>query len=329
MPIIARRQFILSSLALASASGVATRSVAQTRQIGDRPIRIIVPFAAGGGVDVFARLISEKLRQKNGLTIMVDNRAGANGSIGGNAVKNAEPDGTTLLFSAGTHVMARQVMKNAPYDPIDDFASIARVGEAPMMLVVSPKVAPNNISELIAEARKAPKNWTFATSALGAPGHLAELDFNRLSGLNVLIQPYRGTAPALNDVAGGHVQLMIDPILALLPLANSRQVKGLAVTTAKRTPLAPEIPTASESGLAGMNHSSWYGVWGPKKLSADMVTQLNKMIGDAVQELRSEGQLAKLGIEPVSETPSQFEAFAKDYVTRNAELLRAANFEQI
>jgi tripartite-type tricarboxylate transporter receptor subunit TctC len=329
MPIIARRQFILSSLALASASGVATRSVAQTRQIGDRPIRIIVPFAAGGGVDVFARLISEKLRQKNGLTIMVDNRAGANGSIGGNAVKNAEPDGTTLLFSAGTHVMARQVMKNAPYDPIDDFASIARVGEAPMMLVVSPKVAPNNIGELIAEARKAPKNWTFATSALGAPGHLAELDFNRLSGLNVLIQPYRGTAPALNDVAGGHVQLMIDPILALLPLANSRQVKGLAVTTAKRTPLAPEIPTASESGLAGMNHSSWYGVWGPKKLSADMVTQLNKMIGDAVQELRSEGQLAKLGIEPVSETPSQFEAFAKGYVTRNAELLRASNFEQI
>jgi tripartite-type tricarboxylate transporter receptor subunit TctC len=330
MPIIARRQFILSSLALASASGVTTHSVAaQARQISDRPIRIIVPFAAGGGVDVFARLISEKLRQKNGLTIMVDNRAGANGSIGGNAVKNAEPDGTTLLFSAGTHVMARQVMKNAPYDPIDDFASIARVGEAPMMLVMSPKAAPNNIGELIAEAHKSPKNWTFATSALGAPGHLAELDFNRLSGLDVLIQPYRGTAPALNDVAGGHVQLMIDPILALLPLVNSRQVKGLAVTTAKRTLLAPDIPTASESGLAGMDHSSWYGVWGPKKLSAGTVTQLNKTIGDAVQELKSEGQLARLGIEPVSETPSQFEAFAKGYVTRNAELLRASNFEQI
>jgi tripartite-type tricarboxylate transporter receptor subunit TctC len=198
-----------------------------------------------------------------------------------------------------------------------------------MMLVVSPKVAPNNIGELIAEARKVPENWTFATSALGAPGHLAELDFNRLSGLNVLIQPYRGTAPALNDVAGGHVQLMIDPVLALLPLANSKQVKGLAVTTAKRTPLAPDIPTASESGLVGMNHASWYGVWGPKKLSADMVAQLNKMIGDAVRELESEGQLAKFGIEPVSETPAQFEAFAKGYVTRNAELLRASNFERI
>jgi tripartite-type tricarboxylate transporter receptor subunit TctC len=329
MPIIARRQFILSSLSMASASVVTARSVAQTRKLGDRPIRIIVPFAAGGGVDVFARLISEKLRHKSGLTIVVDNRAGASGSIGGNAVKNAEPEGTTLLFSAGTHVMARQVMKNAPYHPIDDFASIARVGEAPMMLIASPKVAPNDIRELIAEARKAPEKWTFAAAALGAPGHLAELAFNRLSGLNLLIHPYRGTAPALNDVAGGHVQLMIDPVLALLPLANSKQVKGLAVTTAKRTPLAPDYPTASESGLTGMDHSSWYGVWGPKKLSADLVAQLNMMINDAIQELKSEGQLAKLGIEPVSETPSQFETFARSYITRNAELLKASNFEPI
>ena len=329
MPIIARRQFILASLAAASACIVSAPSVAQTRKISDRPIRIVVPFAAGGGVDVFARLISEKLRQKNGLTIIVDNRAGANGSIGGNAVKNAEPNGTTLLFSAGTHVMARQVMKNAPYDPIDDFTSIARVGEAPMMLIVSPDVAPNSIGELVAEVRKAPEKWTFATSALGAPGHLAELDFNRLSGLNLLIQPYRGTAPALNDVAGGHVQLMIDPVLVLLPLANSKRVKGLAVTTAKRTPLAPDYPTASESGLAGMDHSSWYGVWGPKKLPTDLVAELNKMINDAVQELKSEGQLHKLGIEPVSETPSQFETFARSYVTRNAELLKASNFELI
>ena len=130
-----------------------------------------------------------------------------------------------------------------------------------MMLVAAPKVAPNNISELIAEARKAPDKWTFATAALGAPGHLAEHRVQRLLGLNLPIHPYRGTAPALNDVAGGHIQLMIDPVLALLPLANAKQVKGLAVTTAKRTPLAPDYPTASESGLAGMNHSSWYGVW--------------------------------------------------------------------
>jgi len=327
--LIARRQFILSSLVMASAALVPPPSVAQLRKLGDRPIRIIVPFAAGGGVDVFARLLSEKLRQKDGLSIIVENRAGANGSLGGNVVKTAEPDGTTLLFSAGTHVMARQVMKNAPYDPIEDFAAIARVGEAPMMLIASPKVAASNIAELIAETRKAPEKWNFATSALGSPGHLAELDFNRLAGLNLPIQPYRGTAPALNDVAGGHVPLLIDPVLALLPLANAKQVKGLAVTTARRTPLAPDYPTAAESGLAGMDHSSWYGVWGPKKLPAELVAELNTMINSAVQELKTEGQLAKLGVEPVSETTSQFEAFAKSYVTRNGELLKAANFEAI
>jgi tripartite-type tricarboxylate transporter receptor subunit TctC len=314
---------------MASASILPAPAIAQARKIGDRPIRIVVPFAPGGGVDVFARLISEKLRRTHGLTIVVDNRAGANGSIGGNAVRNAEPDGTTLLFSAGTHVMARQVMKKAPYDPIGDFAYVARVGEAPMMLIASPKVAPSSIGEIVAEARKAPDKWTFAAAALGAPGHLAELEFNRLSGLNLLIQPYRGTAPALNDVAGGHVQLMIDPVLALLPLAKAKQVKGIAVTTARRTPLAPDYPTASESGMPGMDHSSWYGVWAPKKLPAELVAELNGMINGAIRELKREGPLAKLGIEPVTETPSQFEAFAKDYVARNAALLKASKFEPV
>jgi tripartite-type tricarboxylate transporter receptor subunit TctC len=125
------------------------------------------------------------------------------------------------------------------------------------------------------------------------------------------------------------VQLLIDPVVALLPLANANQVKGLAVTTAKRTPLAPEFPTMSESGLSGMNHSSWYGVWGPKKLPAELIVELNGIINSAIAELKTEGQLAKLGIEPVSETTAQFEAFANSYVTRNGELLKASNFEAI
>lgn len=326
---IGRRQFIASSLAVIGAPLLATRAAAQARKVPERPIRIIVPFAAGGGVDAFARLIAEKLRQKNGWTTVIDNRPGANGTLGGIAVRDAEPDGHTLLFSAGTHVMARHVMKSAPYDPIADFTSIAGVGQAPMMLVMAPKMSPRNVAELIAEARKQPDRWTFATSALGAPGHLATVAFNHLSGLNLTIVPYRGTAPALNDVAGGHVQLMIDPVLALLPMANANQVKGLAVTSAKRTALAPDYPTAAESGLPGLEHSSWYGVWGPKKLSTDLVTELNKTINAAVQELDKEGRLATLGIEPVLESSSQFEEFARNYVARNAELLKASKFEAI
>ena len=324
-----RRQFIASSLALAGAPFLAARAVGQARKFPERPIRIIVPFAAGGGVDAFARLLAEKLRQKNGWATVIENRPGANGTVGGAAVRDAEPNGHTLLFSAGTHVMAREVMKSAPYDPMADFSLIARVGEAPMMLIMSPKMAPRTVAELIAEARKRPDQYTFATSALGAPGHLATIAFNHLSGLNLTIVTYRGTAPAMNDVAGGHVQLMIDPVLALLPMANGGQVRGLAVTTAKRTALAPDYPTAAESGLPGLEHSSWYGVWGPKKLAPDLAAELNGTVNAAVQDLVKEGKLATLGIEPVSESPAQFEEFARSYMTRNAELLKAAKFDPV
>jgi tripartite-type tricarboxylate transporter receptor subunit TctC len=324
---ILRRQLLATSLAGLGASLVVGRAVAQARKFPDRPIKIIVPFPAGGGIDAFARLVGEKLRQTRGFATVIENRPGANGTIGGVAVRDAEPDGYTILFSASTHVMAQQVMKHAPYDPIADFSAIARVGEAPMMLVMSPKMSPRNITELVAEARKQPDQWTFATAALGSPGHLATIAFNHLSGLNLKIVTYRGTAPALNDVAGGHVQLLIDPVLALLPMANGNQVKGLAVTSAKRSSLAPEYPTAAESGLPGLEQSTWYGVWGPKNLPADLVVELSTTINAAVQELDKEGRLATLGIERVSENPSQLEQFSRRYVERSAELLKAAGFE--
>lgn len=319
---LTRRAFVRSSLALAALPAMPRIARAQ------RPIKIVVPFAAGGGVDVFARLIAEKLRQQHGWTLIVDNRPGANGSLGANAVRGAEADGATLLFSAGTHVMARHVMKSAPFDPIDDFATIARCGEAPMLLIASPKVKPDTLGELLAEARQAPDKWMFATSALGSPGHLAELDFNRIAGLNLLIHPYRGTAPGLNDVAGGHVQLMIDPVLALLPLVQSKTVKGIAVTTAKRTALAPEFAPAADS-LPGMDHASWYGVWGPKALPAAQRAELNATINAAVAALAHDGALGRIGVDAVTETPAQAEEFARAYVARNAALLKTSGFEAI
>jgi tripartite-type tricarboxylate transporter receptor subunit TctC len=323
-----RRQIILSSLSLLGASLGASPLRAEAKY-PDRPIRLIVPFAAGGGVDVFARLLAEKIRQAHGYSFVVENRPGANGAIGGGAVRNAEPDGYTLLFSASTHVMAQHVMKNAPYDPLTDFAPIARVGEAPMMIVMSPSLAPNGLSEMIAAARATPDKWMFAVSALGAAGHLATIDFNRRAGLDLTIVAYRGTAPGLNDVAAGHIQLMIDPVLALLPMANEKQVKGLAVTTAKRTALAPAYPTASEQGLAGFDHSTWYGVWAPKTLPAPLIAHLNETINDAVRQLAAEERLAQLGLEAIAETPTEFGAFARHYVERNAELLKLAKYEPV
>ena len=323
-----RRDFVVSSLALLGGALPAGHAFAQ-KDFPNRPIRLIVPFAAGGGVDVFARVLGEKLKETKGYTVVVENRGGANGAVGGGAVKQADPEGYTLLFSAATHLMAQQVMKNAPYDPIADFTSIARVGEAPMLLVMSPKLPQKTIAEVVADARQQPDKWTFATAALGAPGHLATVAFNRLSGLKLMIVPYRGTAPGLTDVAAGNVQLMIDPVLALLPMAQGGQVKGLAVTSAKRSSLAPDIPTAAESGLAGLEHATWYGVWGPKGMPADIVTALNAAINESIRALAQEGRLAKLGIEPVTETPAQFLEFSKKDLARNSDLLKSVDFQPV
>ena len=323
-----RRDFVVSSLALLGGALPAGQTLAQ-KDFPNRPIRLIVPFAAGGGVDVFARVLGEKLKETKGYTVVVENRGGANGAVGGGAVKQADPDGYTLLFSAATHLMAQQVMRNAPYDPIADFTSIARVGEAPMLLVMSPKLPQKNIAEVVVDARQHPDKWTFATAALGAPGHLATVAFNRLAGLKLMIIPYRGTAPGLTDVAAGNVQLMIDPVLALLPMAQGGQVKGLAVTSAKRSALAPDIPTAAESGLPGLEQATWYGVWGPKGVPADIVKTLNAAINDAIKALAQDGRLAKLGIEPVSETPEQFLEFSKKDLDRNSELLKSVDFQPV
>lgn len=324
---IKRRDFLASSAALLSGAIAPSRLFAQPKDFPNRPIRMVVPYTPGGGVDVFARLIAEKLRELKGYTIVVENRSGANGTVGGNVVKLSEPDGYHILFTAGTHVMAKSVMKTPPYDPITDFTPIARAGEAPMLLVMSPNLPQKTITEIVADARKQPDKWTFATSALGAPGYLAIVAFNKLAGVNLTIVPYRGTVPGLTDVAAGHVQLMIDPVLALLPMAKGGQVKAIALTSARRSNLAPDIPTAAESGLPGLDHSSWYGVWGPKGMPAELVSSMNAAVNEAVKSLADGGQLARIGIVPVTETPKQFDDFSRDYLARGAELLKSANFE--
>lgn len=324
---ISRRNLMAVSLALMGAGYASGFALAQTAAYPNKLVKIIVPFAAGGGVDVYARLLADKLRSAHGYNVIVENRPGASGTIGGNAVRGSEPDGYTLLFSAGTQVMAQQVMKSAPYNPMEDFSFVARVGEAPMMLVMTNDRAQKSISEIVADFKANPKGWNFGTAALGAPGHIATIQFNALAGVDIPIIAYPGTGPALNDVAGGHVQMLIDPLLALLPQARGGKVKAVAVTTATRTKLAPDVPTASEAGLPGLVQSSWYGVWGPKALPAEMVAALNATINAAVQDLDMEGKLERLGIVPTSESPAAFRAFAADYLTKSTALLKTAKFE--
>lgn len=289
-------------------------------------LRLVVPFAAGGGVDQAARLLGKQLQTDLGVTVIVENKAGASGTIGGKAVQTAAPDGMTLLFSAATHVLAKQVLASPPYDPQTDFAPVARVGEASLLLVIPPGAPQKNLKEVLDAARAQPDKWTAAVPALGAPSHLATLLLAQQGNLKLTMTPYKGTAPALADVAGGHVQLLMDSIISLQGMARGGKVKPIAVTSTQRSGVAPEVPTAVESGFPGMVYNSWYGVWAPKGTPADRVQALNKAVNKATAGLARSGSFTALGILPVLETTEQFRQFVATDVARSAELLKEAGF---
>jgi tripartite-type tricarboxylate transporter receptor subunit TctC len=292
-----------------------------------RTIRLIVPFTPGGSTDGMARIAAQKLQERLGQTVVVENRPGGNGTVGGIAVAQAAPDGYTLCASASIQVMARWVMREPGYDPLRDLTPVARLGQGPLLLIMNRDRAPNSIAELAAAVRADPRAWTFATSSLGAAGHLATVEFNRLTGLDIPIASYRGTAPALQDLYAGNIQLLMDPMLAMVPPVRAGRVRALAITAPRRSPSVPDVPTAAEAGLPGLEFFSWWAIWGPRGLPAEIISRINATLGEAMREPDVVRRLTELGIEPVAESPEAFAAFIQRDVSRNAELLRLANFQ--
>jgi tripartite-type tricarboxylate transporter receptor subunit TctC len=218
-------------------------------------------------------------------------------------------------------------MRNVPYDPAADFTPIALAGNAPLLHIVANSRQEKTVAEIVAAAKANSETWSFATAQLGAPGHLAAVAFNQYTGLNLPIIVYRGTAPAANDVVGGHVPMMIEAILSLLPLVRTGSVRAVGVTSSRRSSLAPEIPTMAELGLPALNFGAWWAMWGPPGMPEDLVQTINAWVNAAVEELGREGRLTALGIEPASETPQAFAQFIADDFARSAKLLKAANFQ--
>jgi tripartite-type tricarboxylate transporter receptor subunit TctC len=321
--VIMQRRHILLGL---TSAALASPAIAQGAW-PNRPLRMIVPFTPGAATDAMARLAANRLAEALGVTVVVENRAGANGAVGSQAVLQALPDGYTLLGSASIHPMARYVMKNALYDPVQDFVAVARTARGPLVLVMNPRLPQTTIPAVVEAAKRDPAKWSFATSSLGAAGHLGSIEFNRLTGANIEIVGYRGSAPALTDVAAGNAQLMFDPVLATLPMVRAGQLRGLGVATAARTPLAPDLPTLAEAGLPGFEFYSWYGVWAPRGVPAEILTRLNRILVDGMREAATAQRLSGLGFEPVAETVEEAEAFIRADVARNAALLRLANFQ--
>ena len=321
-----RRRDLLLGPPAAALGGLAAPALGQGRYPA-RPIRMIIAYPPGAATDAMSRLAAQKIGEKLGVTVVTENRSGGNGTVGSLAVLQAPADGYTILGSASIHVMGKHVLRAVPYDPVADFVPIARHARGPLVLVMDPRRPQRTVAEVAEAAKRDPNRWTFGTSSLGSAGHLGTIEFNRVTGANIEIVAYRGSAQGLTDVAAGNSQLMFDPVLATLPMIQGGQVRGMGIATSRRTPLAPDLPTMSEAGLPGFEFFSWYGVWGHRSMPAEIVATINAALNEAMREPETVARLTQLGFEPVTETPAELEAFVREDVERNAALLRLANFQ--
>src|ERR1700722_3039 len=272
-----------------------------------RAVTIVVPYPAGGSVDGVARMIAQKLTESLGQSFIVENRAGGVGGIvGASYVARANPDGYTLMMTASIHVVTPFLRKTMPYDVVADFTPITLVASGPLLVSTTPTVPAKTLAEFFDLVRKNPDQYTFATSSFGSAGHLAIELLKRDAGVNTLVIAYKGAGPMLTDIMSGQVQLIADPMLSSLPLAQSGKIKALAITSRKRVAAAPDIPTVAESGMTGFEFLSWYGIWGPKDLPADIVAKLQARIAAIVQEPEVRERLSVLGFEPIGSTTDYF-----------------------
>jgi tripartite-type tricarboxylate transporter receptor subunit TctC len=277
-----------------------------TAEYPDRPIRLVVPFPAGGGADVLARTIMPRVAQELATTIVIDNRPGAGGNVGAEAVARAAPDGYTLLYGTnGTHAINRSLYAKLAFDPMADFAPVSRMTQIAALLVVHPAFPVRSVAELVDYAKAHPGKVFFASAGNGTTSHLAGELFKTMAGVDIVHVPYRGGGLAAGDVAGGQVPMMIDVMPNVLPLATGGKVRAIAVTTSTRVPAAPEIPTFVESGLPGFEVSAWDGVFAPAGTPAVAIDRLNAAIRQTLADPKVREALVARGAQPVPSTPDE------------------------
>lgn len=276
-----------------------------------RPIRMIVPFPAGGATDILARALSQKLGEKIGQTVVVDNRPGAGGTIGADAASKATPDGYTLLLAtSSTHSIGPAINPKIPYNAETDFTPIAYVASSPNVVLVPNSSPARTMQEFIAHARKNPGRLNYASSGNGTIVHLTTEYFKAQSGTFILHIPYRGTALAMPDLISGKLDVLFDSFVTGMPHVKDGKLRALAVTTLKRTALAPDLPTVSEI-LPGFESVTWFGVYGPKGLNAELTARVNQAVNAALADPDVKERFARLGAEPTGGTPQAFAAMVK------------------
>ena len=302
------RRTLLASLAVAAAGALPLGALAQN--FPTKPITIIVPFSAGGTTDILARIVGQGLTTELGQSVVVDNKPGAGGNIGGSLAAKATADGYTLFMgTVGTHAINQSLYKKMPFDPVKDFAPLSRVATVPNLLVAHPSQPFKTVKEMIAYAKANPGKITFGSPGSGASPHVSGELFKSMTGTDLLHIPYKGSAPAMTDLLGGQTSVMFDNMPSAIQHVRSGKLRPIAVTTAKRSPELPDVPTIAEAGVPGYEATSWFGMFAPAGTPKPVLDKLHAALIKVLNQADVKKKIAEQGGDVVAETPAQFAAF--------------------
>jgi tripartite-type tricarboxylate transporter receptor subunit TctC len=311
------------SIAVASACAIAfgaTHALSET--FPTKPVRMIVPFAAGGGADIVGRLVAQKLGDGWGQTVVVDNRPGAGGNIGTEIVARAPADGYTLLLVGPNHTVNISLFSKIPYDPVNDFAPVSVVTSAPYLLLVNPSVGVNTVADFIALAKARPGKILYASAGNGTAGHLGMELIKTMAGIDVVHIPYKGSPPALTDLLAGQVSAAFDNVLSSAPHVKAGKLRAIAVSTSKRSSAMPDVPTVAESGLPGFEVAVWQGILAPAGTPRSTVDALHAAIITALARPDMKGRMAANGTDIIGNSPAEFAAFIKSDIVKWAKVVK-------
>jgi tripartite-type tricarboxylate transporter receptor subunit TctC len=307
-------------------AGAALSVAAQAQDFPAKPIRIVVPFSPGGVADNSARVVTEPLSLRLGQQVIVENRPGASGNLGTQGVAQAAPDGYTLLLGFdGTMVINPHVFAKIPFDTLNDFAPVTKLGDATLILVSHPSIPAKNLSDFIALAKSSSRSWPYGTSGTGGTPHLAGELFKQRTGVQLEHIPYKGGGQAITDVVGGQIPLVFTAIATAQQYVRGGRLVGLGVPGAKRSGALPEVPTFAESGLPGFDVSSWVGIFAPAKTPRPVIERLQKELDAVLRTPFVRERYATLGIEPVGNSPEEFAGQVRDDLARWEKVAKAAN----
>ena len=297
---------------------------ANADQWPERVVKFVVPFAPGGTTDILGRLMAQRLSEELGQQFIIENKAGAGGNIGADTVAKADPDGYTFVIGTpGPHVINQYIYKNQPFDSAKDFAPVIVIARVPNLLSINPDVKAKTLAEFIALAKSQPGKLSYASPGNGSTGHVATELLKSMAGIDLVHVPYRGSALAVTDLIGGRVEMSIDNLPAVQPHVEAGKLRALAVTTAKRWPLMPDVPTVAEAGVPGYEASSWFTIAAPAKTPADVIARVNKSVNAYMADKDMIERMRKLGADPVGGSPDDM---AKMIAEENVKWKKAIEF---